>query len=90
MVGEGLDEGNIPKNQSDWPSQSPDLNPIENLFGWMKNKLQRKRIVSIKELKVHLEALWESITPELLEPYYKSMKRRCEMVIENEGYSIKY
>ena len=61
---------NIPKNQLDWPSQSPDLNPIEKLFGWMKNKLQRKRIASIKELKVHLGALWESITPEFLEPYF--------------------
>ena len=55
---------NILENQLDWPSQSPDLNPMKNLFGWIKNKLQRKRITSIKELKVNLEALWESITPE--------------------------
>ena len=83
-------EENIPKNRFDWPSQSPDLNPIENIFGWMKHKLQRIEISSINDLKAHLEELWESITPEFLEPYYRSMKRRCEIVIENEGYSIKY
>ena len=81
---------NNPINKSDWPRDSTDLNPTENLFSWMKNKLQRKPIFSIKELKVQLEALWESITPELLVQFYKSMKRWCEMVVETEGYSIKY
>ena len=29
---------NIP-NQLPWPSQSPDLNPIENIFAWVKQEL---------------------------------------------------
>ena len=81
---------NIPNNVLDWPSQSPDLNPIENIFAWMKNQLNRNRPRKIADLKTRLEEIWDSITPEFLKPYYKSMRRRCELCIRNNGYKINY
>ena len=62
-------EENMPGKLMDWPIQSPDMNPIENLFGWMKGRLNRlphKRPKTIKELKSKLNSLWDSITPEFL------------------------
>ena len=41
---------NVP-NQIPWPSQSPDLNPIENIFGWVKHELIKLGPRSIPELK---------------------------------------
>ena len=73
-----------------WPSQSPDINPIENLFGWLKQELLKRSPSTIRELKMELETIWENISPEFLKPYWDSMVRRCKMVIENEGYSINY
>ena len=32
-------EQNVPQNTIDWPSQSPDVNPIENLFAWLEQEL---------------------------------------------------
>ena len=73
-----------------WPSQSPDLNPIENLFGWLKQELLKTAPKTISAMKVNLEKIWNSIDSDFLRPYCESMTRRCKTVIENEGYPIKY
>ena len=52
-----------------WPSQSPDINPIENLFAWLQQKLIKKGPKSITKLKEELTDLWENINSEFLENY---------------------
>ncbi|KAI6649511.1 hypothetical protein LOD99_11876 [Oopsacas minuta] len=80
---------NIPK-QLPWPSQSPDLNPIENLFAWVKQEFLKRGPRAIFELKRELELLWADISPDFLQPYCDSLPRRCKMVIESNGFPIKY
>ena len=69
-----------------WPSQSPDLNPIENLFGWVKQELLKKGPRTVKELEI----IWSHISPDFLQPYINSMSRRCQRVIDSGGFPIKY
>ena len=38
-------------NILEWPSSSPDLNPIENLWQQVKQKLSKQKITSVGELK---------------------------------------
>jgi transposase len=41
----------------DWPGNSPDLNPIENLWNQMKIKLKKKAITSVAVLKEEIKKL---------------------------------
>ena len=45
---------NMPQNIFQWPSQSPDINPIENLFAWIKQSLVKRSPKSISQLKIEL------------------------------------
>ena len=70
---------NMPKNTFVWPSQSQDLNPIENLFAWIKyqlNRLPHRRPKTIGELKKRLQKIWETIDPDFLRNYWESMQKR--------------
>ena len=42
----------------DWPGNSPDLNPIENLWVLMKMNVTEKNCSSTEELKSHQKMIW--------------------------------
>lgn len=74
----------------DWPPYSPDLSPIENVWGWLKGKVSKDVPKNVNELKRSIKKHWDSMDIEFLAPYFDSMPKRMAMVIENEGRKIKY
>ena len=75
----------------DWPGNGPDLNPIENLWQIVKNKLQTKSLNSRDNLKREISRVWYlEITKEVCENLVSSMPRRIKAVLENKGFSTKY
>ncbi|CAB4486007.1 unnamed protein product [Rhizophagus irregularis] len=82
----------------DWPSNSPDLNPIENLWSFLKGRVEKQvnKLVVKKEpvtVDVFCEIIqkeWEGIEPEIFVNLVRSMKTRLEMVIEGDGNKIPY
>ena len=45
----------------EWPGNSPDLNRIENLWNYLKNKLQETRPSNIDDLQKELKKVWVTL-----------------------------
>ncbi len=73
-----------------WPANSPDLNPIENLWGIVKRKMRYSRPNNAEELKATIRATWALITPEQCHRLIDSMPRRIAAVIQAKGAPTKY
>ncbi len=74
----------------DWPANSPDLNPIENLWGIVKRKMRDTRPNNADELKAIVKETWASIPPQQCHKLITSMPRRIEAVIKAKGAPTKY
>ena len=75
----------------EWPGNSPDLNPIENLWTLMKNKVSEKQPTSGAELVKVIKEVWvKEISKEYCQSLIDSMPRRIEAVIKNKGGHTKY
>ena len=75
-----------------WPSNSPDLNPIENLWHILRSNI-RKRRVQPRNKKALIEALqeeWGKIDMEMVKNLCLSMPNRLQMVIDKKGRSTRY
>ena len=76
----------------DWPSQSPDLNPIEHLWNELSRRL-KKRPTHPKnkdELENCLREEWQQIPREKYLRLIDSMPRRIEECISNNGWATSY
>jgi transposase len=68
-----------------WPSCSPDLNPIEQVWSAMKTNIQGKRFSSKAELWTELQRIWFNFSPSFIHRYIDSMPRRVKAVIDARG-----
>ena len=69
----------------DWPSQSPDLNPIENAWALLKMRLRRKKYTTRKGLIQGVFREWNSLSKTYAEKLIASCGKRCQAVIDNNG-----
>jgi len=95
---EFLKENHVPVMK--WPAQSPDLNPIENLWTELKARFHKRFLELFSHPSKSLEArylygevlqeVWYSQGMELVEALIESMPRRVQAVIDAKGGWTKY
>uniref|UniRef100_A0A8R1HSC7 Tc1-like transposase DDE domain-containing protein n=1 Tax=Caenorhabditis japonica TaxID=281687 RepID=A0A8R1HSC7_CAEJA len=71
----------------DWPACSPNLNPIERVWGFLTRSVYKngKQYNSISELKDAVRTEWSKIHPSYLENLSNSMPNRIFQVIQKNG-----
>lgn len=73
-----------------WPPYSPDLNPIENLWAIMQDRVSARNPRSIQSLKRVIKEEWDNLDISLLRKLVDSMPRRISAVLKNRGKATKY
>ena len=67
----------------DWPASSPDLKPIENLFGIISRRVYQdgKHFGSVQELKSAILKVWEAIPLQIFEELINYMPKGIGQVM---------
>ena len=76
----------------DWPALSPDLNPMENLWGILVYDIYAHgtQYDSIADLKGAIMRAWNQIPLQMLRNLVNTMPHRIAAVIESKGDKTKY
>ena len=82
-------DNNVPEVM-DWPSNSPDLNPIENMWAIIKRNVEIRQPKNIVELDRFMVEEWNNIPQNVIINLIGSMNERCQLVIDNNGERIPY
>ena len=68
-----------------WPANSPDLNPIENLWAILKSKVAKRSPKTVPELKAVLVEEWDRIPIQTIQSLVQSMPKRLSDCIKSKG-----
>ncbi|KAG2465757.1 TCB1 transposase, partial [Polypterus senegalus] len=77
-------------NVLEWPSQSPDLNPIEHLWRDLKMAVHRRFPSNLTELERCCKEAWVKPAKDRCAKLVASYSKRLEAIIAGKGASTKY
>lgn len=74
------------------PACSPDLNPIENLWGWMAREVYKngQQFQTVDGLRAAVFTTWRNVPTHLMETLASSMPKQIFEVINNNGGATHY
>jgi hypothetical protein len=79
------------KTQYAWPPHSPDLSPLDfYLWGFLKDQVYKTSPTTLKELKTNIRREIRGINHETCKAVIDNFKRRCDVVIEQNGRHVEH
>ena len=73
-----------------WPANSPDLNPIENIWSILKHEVEIRGVKTKEELINAVEEEWKRLDQEIIKKTIETMRKRIEQVVERGGKKCDY
>ena len=75
----------------DWPANSPDLNPIEQVWDELGHRVRRNHAIqTVNDLAAALQAEWANLPTPFIQRYVNSMRRRTTVCIAQNGGHMRY
>uniref|UniRef100_A0A674MKA9 Transposase Tc1-like domain-containing protein n=1 Tax=Takifugu rubripes TaxID=31033 RepID=A0A674MKA9_TAKRU len=76
----------------EWPSRSPDLNPIEHLWDIMFRSIRHRQVApqTVQQLRDALTQIWQEMPQDTIRRLIRSMPRRCQACIQARGGHTRY
>lgn len=74
----------------EWPPWSPDLNPIENLWNVLKARVYARFPQTMEEMEQMIREEWEATDLTFISHICRSMPRRLQLLLDNQGHKISY
>ena len=76
----------------EWPSKSPDLSPIEQVWGLLDRRVRQRPVQpqTLRQLQHALVQEWNNIPMNVIRRYIRSMRRRCRAVIQPVEGHMRY
>ena len=73
-----------------WPGNSPDLNPIENLWSILKRRVDKQKPTNSDKLQALIMQEWAAISQDVAQKLIDSMPGRIAEVLKKKGQHCKY
>jgi transposase len=67
------------------PPQSPELNPIETIFAYMKNKIRKENPKSLKKLLLLVKKCWRTIPKIFIKRTIAHTSKLCKLIMKHKG-----
>lgn len=77
----------------EWPPCSPDLNPIETVWDWIKDWIQEQydeKKLTYDQLRKAVIDAWNAVPNDFLNQLIDDMPNRCKAVIDADGKHTRY
>jgi transposase len=70
-----------------WPAQSPDLNPIEQIWKYIRNRIRHHDIYPQNKAKMFKawEEEWLAIPQRVIDYHISKILKRCQQVLDHNG-----
>lgn len=74
----------------DWAGNSPDMNPIENVWQFVQRQLPKRMPRNENELMNWIRHAWARIPYNYIRKLYRSMPRRVQAILKSNGGPTRY
>jgi hypothetical protein len=73
--------------KANWPSRSPDFNPIEHIWNWMRREIDRRNdVATVNGMNKALREMWEELSIDRINDEVKSLPHiTAECVLKGGG-----